>query len=50
MDVCFCGEEIKMIEINVFDVNSRPSLFDWQKDKEILERGPLTMRTLKESP
>lgn len=52
MDVIanWTGEQVSvyLIEINVFNHNTRASLYSWQNDRKILEEGPVELRYLKE--
>ena len=34
-------EQVILIEINIFDHNSRASLFNWTNDLEVLLNGPI---------
>lgn len=34
-------KEVILIEINIFDHNSRASLFNWSNDLDLLQKGPV---------
>ena len=33
--------KVEMVEINMFDENTRASLFSWKDERKLLEEGPL---------
>lgn len=46
MDFMIKPDEIKIVEINIFDRDARASLFNWNEDEKILMNGPLEVRVL----
>eukprot|EP01129_Flabellula_baltica_P014870 TRINITY_DN725_c0_g2_i1.p1 TRINITY_DN725_c0_g2~~TRINITY_DN725_c0_g2_i1.p1 ORF type:complete len:351 (-),score=83.32 TRINITY_DN725_c0_g2_i1:33-1031(-) len=42
-------EGIKIVELNPYSQTTGPGLFDWRKDKHILENGPFEFRYIKDT-
>jgi len=48
IDFIVLEDKIMVIELNPFAKETGPGLFDWIKDKEIIENGPFEFRYVKE--
>jgi hypothetical protein len=36
--------EVRIVELNPFSKSTGPCLFDWEKDRAVIENGPLEIR------
>lgn len=50
IDFVIIGDDVKVVELNPFDKHTGPCLFQWEKDKKVIENGPFEIRVLKEPP
>lgn len=46
IDFAVTKSEVKVVELNPFSRTTGSCLFDWSKDKEIIENGPLEIRVV----
>lgn len=49
IDFAIAGNEVQVVELNPFSRTTGACLFDWIKDKDVIENGPLELRVVEKA-